>query len=178
MRQPRDEQFGPRSFWRLHLPWRRIRPDLPAPCGSTTYTHGAEDKLFPVMRSGPAVRILLTYSTITTQFTGPNGGGRRCLLQLSRSGLVRIRPSWHGKSLPDFCIAEINRRVTKRSTAGCRGSTRRATMGSCDGLSLPAGRIGRNEDLAAPPDDTTHEPCRSRSSAIGALCIACGTGLR
>ena len=93
------------------------------------------------------------------------------------------------ESMPDSCIAEINRKITNRSPPGCRGSILRpdltagtgnsrhvagvrvrATMRACDVPSSPARMIGRN--------DTTHEPCHSLSSANGVLSVACGAGLR
>lgn len=86
-----------------------IRQRAAAPTGSTTYMHGADGKSFPVTRSVPP--------------------------QWPRSDPAR---PGHGTSLPDSCIAEINRKVTNRSTTGCRGSTLavgvrvRATMRWCD----------------------------------------------
>ena len=103
---------------------------------------------------------------------------------------VRLDPAVLAReSMPDSCIAEINRKITNRSPPGCRGSILRpdlttgtgnsrhvagvrvrATMRACDVPSSPARMIGRN--------DTTHEPCHSLSSAIGVLSVACGAGLR
>jgi hypothetical protein len=103
---------------------------------------------------------------------------------------VRLDPAVLAReSMPDSCIAEINRKITNRSPPGCRGSMLRpdltagtgnsrhvagvrvrATMRACDVPSSPARMIGRN--------DTTHEPRYSLSSAIGVLSVACGAGLR
>jgi hypothetical protein len=69
-----------------------------------------------------------TYSTVTTEFTGADGGGSwlptAVVPRQARSDPAILA----GESMPDSGIAEINRRVTKRSTAGCRGSTLAARL--------------------------------------------------
>jgi hypothetical protein len=148
MRQPRDEQFAhvlcggcmcmvsnPALVRQHHAAQPRTRTARRISCSLSCVRSRREDS-FDVLHHHHPV------------FTGANCGDRRCLLQLSRTGLIQIRPPWHGKSLSDFCIAEINRRVTKRSIAGCRSSTLRATI-----------------TTMGPTEATTSSPCLRWSAA-------------
>jgi hypothetical protein len=165
-------------------------PDLPAPADSTTHTRESgvlgrwRISRSPYRAFVPAVRIFDVLHR-HRRIRGRWGWGSS---PPAAVGLrhVRLDPAVLAReSMPDSCIAEINRKITNRSLPGCRGSLLRpdlttgtgnsrhvvgvrvrATMRACDVPSSPARMIGRN--------DTTHEPCHTLSSAS----VACGAGLR
>jgi len=171
----------------------RTLPDLPASADSTTRTRESGvlgrwriSRPLSYVRSRP--EDLSTYPTVTAESrTMGMGSSPPAAVGLRH---VRLDPAVLAReSMPDSCIAEINRKITNRSPPGCRGSILRpdltagtgnsrhvagvrvrATMRACDVPSSSARMIGRN--------DTTHEPCHSLSSAIGVLSVACGAGLR
>jgi hypothetical protein len=166
-------------------------PDLPAPADSTTHTRESgvlgrwRISRSPYRAFVPAVRLCRrTPPSPPNSRTMGMGSSPSAAIALRH---VRLDPAVLAReSMPDSCIAEINRKVTNRSPPRCRGSIlrpdltpgtgisrhvadvrARATMRACDVPSSSAGMIGRN--------DTTHEPCHSPSSVLS---VACGAGLR
>src|SRR5712691_10348039 len=94
----------------LNCPAATEHSDRP---GSTTYTRSAPRR----PRSASAGHVFVppvrssTYSTVTTEFTGADGGGSWLPTAVPRQ--ARSDPAiLAGESMPDSGIAEINRRVT------------------------------------------------------------------